>query len=141
MAGPDGPAHGEPSAADGEEPDASDESDDDDDDGESDDGDDASDEDEDLEDEDADDLPAGLENRFFSLAAMEAFAAEDEEIIASGPPEPSDSDDESGDDESDGDAWAGDEDAAWGKDATYDDFFDDADDYARAVPSRRGYFF
>ena len=95
--------------------------------------DDEEDEDEWADDEDADDDDedehegAGIEeDRFFSLAGMEEFVAEDEALIAAGPsPQNSDSDsDEDESDESD-DGWAGSEDEEWGRTAKYGDFFDD----------------
>ncbi len=91
------------------------------------------DEDEWADDEDADDDEedehegAGIEeDRFFSLAGMEEFVAEDEALIAAGPsPQNSDSDsDEDESDESD-DGWVGSEDEEWGRTAKYGDFFDD----------------
>ena len=90
------------------------------------------DEDEWADDEDADDDDedehegAGIEeDRFFSLAGMEEFVAEDEALIAAGPsPQNSDSDSDSDEDESD-DGWVGSEDEEWGRTAKYGDFFDD----------------
>ena len=69
---------------------------------------------------------AGIEeDRFFSLAGMEEFVAEDEALIAAGPsPQGSDSDSDSDEDESD-DGWVGSEDEEWGRTAKYGDFFDD----------------
>ena len=125
------------------------------------------DEDEDEEDESDDDEapapakakkarkaePAGgvTEDDFFSLAAMEAFVKEDEDLIAAGPGDDAagdGDDDESDDDESEEDEEEdddGDEGEMYGQDAKYDDFFDEADDYsgaeeeedeAAAAPSR-----
>ena len=81
------------------------------------------------EDDDDDDEHEGAgieEDRFFSLAGMEEFVAEDEALIAAGPsPQNSDSDsDEDESDESD-DGWVGSEDEEWGRTAKYSDFFDD----------------
>ena len=88
------------------------------------------DEDEWADDEDADDDDedehegAGIaEDRFFSLAGMEEFVAEDEALIAAGP-SPQNSDSDSDEDESD-DGWVGSEDEEWGRTAKYGDFFDD----------------
>ncbi len=86
------------------------------------------DEEDDDEDEEDEHEGAGIaEDRFFSLAGMEEFVAEDEALIAAGPsPQNSDSDDSDEDesDESD-DGWAGSEDEEWGRTAKYSDFFDD----------------
>ena len=87
----------------------------------------ADDVDEEHDDDEDEHEGAGIEeDRFFSLAGMEEFVAEDEAIIAAGPsPQNSDSDsDEDESDESD-DGWAGSEDEEWGRTAKYSDFFDD----------------
>ena len=81
------------------------------------------DDDDDNEDEDVDGVG---EDRFFSLAGMEEFVAEDEAIIAAGPSPPRDDSDSDSDesDESD-DGWAGNDDEEYGRTAKYSDFFDD----------------
>ena len=86
----------------------------------------ADDVDEDDDDDEDEHEGAGIEeDRFFSLAGMEEFVAEDEALIAAGPsPQNSDSDSDSDEDESD-DGWVGSEDEEWGRTAKYGDFFDD----------------
>jgi U3 small nucleolar RNA-associated protein MPP10 len=87
----------------------------------------ADDVDEDDDDQDEHEGAGIAEDRFFSLAGMEEFVAEDEAIIAAGPSPENSSDDDSDEDESDesDDGWAGSDDEEYGRTAKYADFFDD----------------
>ena len=66
-----------------------------------------------------------LEDRFFSLAGMEEFVAEDEALIAQGPsPQNSDSDEDSEEEDASDGEWAGSDDEEYGRTARYGDFFE-----------------